>query len=1099
MKYISQILQMTAAAALVMFALSCSREEIETPAEPEAPVKTTLKIGVAPELKTYLGTETGSRKVYWSNGDQIAVNGVESEALANLADNTLTADFTFEGALTKPYNVIYPASIYTDETHVTLPAIQDYKAGSFADGMFPMVGYSADGNPSLSHLCAVLKVSVLRAPGNDADTDNLVSVTFKGRNNEQVSGSFTIDYQHATLTGASSGAADQEVKVVKTLATSTSNAAVYFIVVPAGTYNGFDITVQDTQGHIMTKNKASSATLEAGHLYNLTEFAFVPTGTATGIEISNAEELVAFAQAYNRGDFVGREDLVVTLIDDIDFSEGSANSDFTATRGIGTKKGDFDTEADNYFYGVFNGAGHTISNYAANVPLFKYTRSATVIENFTMDNSCSLSFTQPSDAEGDFGAVVGYHKGLVKNVIINATLSLVAGTSVSQHTAFGGIVGNLNNGTIENCVYGGNIIVPSGFAVNTGKKLMIGGIAAYVSNASGTISGTDFNGTICNEGKVLDNSNQSNPFLIIGGIVGYGQGSISNCKTTDHPTVDSAYSSDGGTTYLQGTIVNKTTVAYCCAVGGIIGENLSSGSVSSCTNNATVLTTFFKDGDENTKGRRLRVGGIAGKNIGSITNSNNYGTLTIRSNPFFQYLGGITGWNTGGTVKGCTNSGNLEIAAAGTGSNGPRYAFFGGAIGENDGTATVSDVNNVAQLELTEVEEIGTCYVRMGGVIGSNFSAIDGGTGKTITNSGNISVTNDNSTKFTTGSGDNDYGFFLGGIVGWTKQGVANATNNGDVTYNCTAAGVGVRYVYLGGVAAKVLASSAVDIDKCSNTGDLTFVPDATAPHSGGAVYNYCYLGGIAGYANNANIKGNSSTKCTNSGIIYGGEGLSNQNTTTPENSFWVGGIVGYLTGSSSISYCELSGNGQSCNNHWCNRGSSWKTSISTSMYTAPPPACGGIVGEVIGTSDSSISISNCSIASTASVSARRGACGGIAGISQYAVISNCAVPVSISKGYWNGGIVAAAYGTSVTSCNYNGSSVAGTNESGGIVGYLDTGSSISSCNSYATSLTTSALYGGLAGSSVSGTTISNSHCKTGKQLCSDTNFTDGGGNAADL
>ena len=129
---------------------------------------------------------------------------------------------------------------------------------------------------------------------------------------------------------------------------------------------------------------------------------------------------------------------------------------------------------------------------------------------------------------------------------------------------------------------------------------------------------------------------------------------------------------------------------------------------------------------------------------------------------------------------------------------------------------------------------------------------------------------------------------------------------------------------------------------------------------------------------------------------------------------------------------------------------------------------------------------------------ARRGACAGIVGISQYAEVSNCSAAVNISQGYWNGGIVGAAYATAVSNCNFTGTSVGGSNESGGIVAYLDANSSIDNCNSYATSFTTSALYGGIAGASVSGSSISNSHCKTGKQICSDTNFT-GSDNAADL
>jgi hypothetical protein len=78
----------------------------------------------------------------------------------------------------------------------------------------------------------------------------------------------------------------------------------------------------------------------------------------------------------------------------------------------------------------------------------------------------------------------------------------------------------------------------------------------------------------------------------------------------------------------------------------------------------------------------------------------------------------------------------------------------------------------------------------------------------------------------------------------------------------------------------------------------------------------------------------------------------------------------------------------------------------------------------------------------------------------------------------------------------------------GGIVGVLDAGSSISNCNSNLTTVTAGAnelVFGGIAGKSVKatetapGTSISGCHYKSSIAICSDDNFTDGGGNAADL
>ena len=308
-------------AAIVLLA-GCAKEVapevIETPT-----VKTVLQVGIAQDTKTSLGaSENGERKVYWSNGDQILVNGNFSDELENIPDNTSSVSFSFTGTLTPPYKAIYPAGIYSEA--IDLPTVQTYKADGFADEMFPMVGYSADGlgSMTMSHVCAIVKISVLRATA-DADEDDLVSVRFKGRNSERVSGIFTIDFENATITPEAPVADENKVvKVVKSQATSTSVAAVYYIVVPAGTYsNGFDIIVQDKNGHIMTKSKTSSWTAVAGKQYNMPEFDFVPTGTELGVEISSAQELIQFATDYNNKvyDNLGDEPLIATVTNDITF------------------------------------------------------------------------------------------------------------------------------------------------------------------------------------------------------------------------------------------------------------------------------------------------------------------------------------------------------------------------------------------------------------------------------------------------------------------------------------------------------------------------------------------------------------------------------------------------------------------------------------------------------------------------------------------------------------------------------------------------------------------------------------------------------------
>lgn len=1093
-----------AAAALLA---GCAKEALTE--KPEVSTdKTVLTVGLPNEGKTYMSDAVeGVRKVYWSNGDKIAANGVPSVELSGLESGETHATFTFKGRLDKPYFLAYPASIWGDAMHVTLPAIQSYKSGNVADGMLPMAGYSEDGSSAtINHLCAILQIKIKRATSGTVDEDDIIAVRFKGKNSEKVNGTFSIDYTEdpITLAAATGSTSEQEVRVVKSQETSTSTAIEYYLVVPARTYeNGFDIIVQDVNGHIMTKSKASSWTGEAGKLYKMPEFEFVPTDTELGVEIATAQDLIDFATAYNNKLFEGLgSSLIVTLTDEIDFN-AKTSADFNETKGIGLKVSYYADAEDYYFDGTFNGNYHTISGLAATTPLFKATSSSSTIQHLTIDDSCSYTFTHSSVAELDAGAVVGYLRGALQDVTVEANISL-AGGDISKVTALGGIAGRVVVGKLESCCYSGNIVVPDDFTV-AAQKTYIGGLVGDITNADGLIKDSDFKGTIDNQGQLTvpseDNDYKNNPHLLIGGIVGLNTGTVDGCTTYNQNPGITVILNDGSDHPYSGTIVTHSTIAYHYAIAGIAGRN--DGTVTDCTNNAVILNIFSagRGTSGNMNGRYLEVGGIVGYNSSgkTISGCTNNGGIITRANPKMQYVGGIVAWNDG-TVSSCENSSTATIGmgTSHTTPYGARMTYVGGVIGHNRSSASVSNIQNNATITVSRVESTDGVTHRIGGVIGQNDAAIDGTDGSgTISNSGNIAQTNGVG-MCATPTEANDYGYCLGGVVGYSTKAVKNVSNSGNVTYTCTATGVGAQYVHLGGVIGKVLAASTVDVEKCSNTANVTFTASATHKANTNTRYYYNYLGGIVGYAKNAAIKGDSSTKCTNSGIIKGGDSGDNNNQATP--SFTIGGIVGYLTGGSSIDYCELSGTGQAYNDHWSNRG----------IASYDCPIDGGIAGLVDGAATAIITVSNCTVTSTKDLNAifaRRGAVGGIVGMAKYATISNCTVPVPFTgSGYFYGGIVAAAQNSTISNCTYYGTTIQSSQMQigGGIIGQLDTATTIDGCSSYATTVnkngTAVTTTGGIAGKSVAGSTIANCHYTASiAKICGDSNFTNGGGNVADL
>lgn len=148
-----------------------------------------------------------------------------------------------------------------------------------------------------------------------------------------------------------------------------------------------------------------------------------------------------------------------------------------------------------------------------------------------------------------------------------------------------------------------------------------------------------------------------------------GQGFIISglyINTTSNTQGLFGYVGEGGTVtnlIVKGTVVSSGSAVY--GDGGIVGDN--AGTVSNCVSDVAV-----KSGHN--------VGGVVGWNrdTGTITNCTNNGTITGTSNDVF--VGGVVGTNCG-TVQNCTNNGTVEDAT-----------YAGGVVGVNFGT--VSDSYN---------------------------------------------------------------------------------------------------------------------------------------------------------------------------------------------------------------------------------------------------------------------------------------------------------------------------------------------------------------------------------------------------------------------
>lgn len=649
---------------------SCEKEALRE-LEPESTyeqepqvVRTVLQVGIG-DTKTYLGdSEDNVRKVYWSKGNQVRANGILSDALPeDLPDNTSSVNFSFDGKLTLPYKVVYPESAYTDDTHINLPAIQTYKEGGIADNMLPLAGYSSSGSTiSLSHLCAIVKISIKRA-STDADTDKIATVRFRGGNAEKVSGTFGIsDFETTPKLASESGSKTElEVRVNKSLETSTSEAVEYYLVVPAREYsNGFSIDVIDANGHKMTKQKTSSWEPEAGHLYKMPEFDFVPTSTELGVEIRSADDLITFATDYNNKVYASLgSSLVATITADADMTFDETTSDlFNATGGIGNKDGD----VTNYFNGVFDGGNKTISGLDATVPVFAYIGDSGTVKNLTLGNSCSLVYSAAISEDTSLGAIAGYSEGNLSDCANYAPVTC----SSTEHTAgelyIGGIVGRqYGYGTISGCYNYADVTCTAPGIANATPNIYMGGVAGTVERPNSVHTALIVN--CVNSGHVKNGLDSAEPaqssILHVGGVVGWIYSSTSSTKME----IDGLINTGNVTKTNNSVRADNIAVLVGGIVGGIHGATISDASGQVAITKSHVNNCRLQTGNFNNAigyGQASHIGGfvaVARGNTGAGTKNISFSDDCYVQDVYVicrrGFAGGFASWARGANFSGC--------------------------------------------------------------------------------------------------------------------------------------------------------------------------------------------------------------------------------------------------------------------------------------------------------------------------------------------------------------------------------------------------------------------------------------------------------------
>ena len=285
-----------------------------------------------------------------------------------------------------------------------------------------------------------------------------------------------------------------------------------------------------------------------------------------------------------------------------------------------------------------------------------------------------------------------YGKVKVTGAFAAAGSGSSAGTGGVTWPSFGGVFGIVGNGkvadpaiTATNCSNNGELtLTPSMLSANKSSF----GIGGVIGVSYADVSGCKNTGVV----NVGSNSKKS----YVGALVGVEHSNISDCENNGLLTIDmrayaSQYYAGGICGYLNTgsseiknssnygsiEISNGTSNTAYSYVGGIMGSNGSSVVVDNCVNTADLTSTSQTT---------MRLGGLCGSHAGTLSNSINYGALSMSgalaiSTSTPSAVAGLAG-HIGSNISGCANYGEIiNESNAGTFTGG-----LCGSIGNTDKT-----------------------------------------------------------------------------------------------------------------------------------------------------------------------------------------------------------------------------------------------------------------------------------------------------------------------------------------------------------------------------------------------------------------------------
>lgn len=441
-------------------------------------------------------------------------------------------------------------------------------------------------------------------------------------------------------------------------------------------------------------------------------------------KIENIEDLVKLSDNVNKGNTYSNQ--YFELINKLDFQNdesyknpnskyGDLNDDgkiesikTELTTGNGFQS--IGNTTEHPFEGIFNGNNKAIKNLTININdvdeyilagLFGNNKgtilNAKIIGNITVNDSLenkkiyigmvsakNEGLVQACNTEGEITAVSNGTNTIIETAGITAEntgkiVDSASNVNITSNQLKAGIVAknmvadNIeSSGEIINCTNTGNI------KESIGTDYFTAGIVA--DNQKGNI-------TSCNNNGIIEGRKS-------GGIAGISTGYIVACQNTGNISNIKEDSNDtecaGGIVGIIDTSIvenckNTGNISGLTNIGGIAGEN--KGTISQSRNEGTISKI------SNSIGKTVNLGGIVGKNsqTSKLTNSKNYGGINSETDNLVN-MGGICGimYNTS-IIDICENNGGLRGAAKIITPNEDLNIHATSCVSNNGGNAETAD------------------------------------------------------------------------------------------------------------------------------------------------------------------------------------------------------------------------------------------------------------------------------------------------------------------------------------------------------------------------------------------------------------------------